>query len=80
MTHDDLVEAARLKLVERYGSMWQAASQMRIELSGGNLLLAMRRQPVTPEVAVMVLIHTGIDLTSIEQPVSKKAKRAKKLS
>jgi hypothetical protein len=62
MEHDGLVEAARTALVARYGSMWEAACAMRIGLSGGQLLLAMRREQVDPAIAAVVEVHTGVSL------------------
>jgi hypothetical protein len=64
--HDGLVEKARTILVERYGSMWEAANAMRVGISGGQLLIAMRRELVDPGIAALVEIHTGVSLPCVK--------------
>jgi hypothetical protein len=78
MEHDGLVERARGILVERYGSLWQATIAMRLPMSGGALLIAMRRPEVDPVVSLLVHTHTGVQLPSAPLPVQVIAKPRKR--
>lgn len=82
MEHDGLVERARTILVARYGSLWQATIAMRLNISGGALLIAMRRPEVDPVVSLMVFNHTGVQLPAatlppptVHQPSKRKQKK-----
>jgi hypothetical protein len=78
MEHDGLVEQARAVLVTRYGSLWQATIAMRLNMSGGALLIAMRRPEVDPVVSLLVFNHTGVQLPTAALPVQVPSKPVKR--
>ncbi len=57
------VQLARTALVAKFGSLWEAAYHMRLDMSGGQLLTAMQRTPIDPVIAVLIHTQVGIDLS-----------------
>lgn len=59
-------QQVREALVNKYGSVWQAALAFDPQYSGGRLLAELSATPVNPRIVHFVYKSVGIDLTGSE--------------
>lgn len=71
MPDDAHVELIRVKLTEKYGSMWQAANSMSFSaMSGAQLLTALRSLPMHPGMAKSIEDAIGINPNSFAKEMA----------